>query len=103
MLDPTGLAAATLATWRLTHLVVAEDGPWDVVVRLRRLAGDGPAGRLMDCFYCASLWLALPFVPWVARDWAGCAVAWLAISGGALLLQRALPADRSTQPIDTPE
>jgi hypothetical protein len=95
MLDPTGLAAATLATWRLTHFVVAEDGPWDVVVRLRRLAGDGPAGQLMDCFYCASLWLALPFVCWLAHDWAGRAVAWLAVSGGAMLLQRAWPADRS--------
>lgn len=91
MLDPTGLAAATLATWRLTHLVVAEDGPWDVVLRLRRWAGDGLAGQMMDCFYCASLWLALPFTAWLADDWPSRAVAWLAASGGAMLLERIRP------------
>lgn len=93
MLDLASLAAATLATWRLTHLVVAEDGPWDLVVRLRRAAGDGLAGQMMDCFYCASLWLALPFAAWLADDWPGRLVAWLAASGGAMLLQRAQQPD----------
>jgi hypothetical protein len=42
---------ATLATWRVTHLLVEEDGPADVVVRLRRRAGSSWAGDLLDCFY----------------------------------------------------
>ena len=87
--------AATLATWRLTHLVVAEDGPWDAVARLRQLAGRSALGEMMDCFYCASLWLALPFALWLSGDWAGRAVAWLALSGGAVLLERLLPAPPS--------
>jgi hypothetical protein len=37
-----------LATWRVTHLLVNEDGPADVVVRLRRRAGSGCAGSLME-------------------------------------------------------
>jgi hypothetical protein len=41
---------AALATWRVTHLLVAEDGPADVVVRLRRRAGFGWAGDVLDCF-----------------------------------------------------
>lgn len=91
MLDPTALAAATLATWRLSHLVVAEDGPWDAVLRLRRWAGDGLVGQMMDCFYCASLWLALPLAAWLADDWPGRLVGWLAASGGASLLERIRP------------
>src|SRR5579862_3348650 len=57
---PVPFALAALATWRLTHLIVAEDGPAEVVVRLRRAAGAGVVGQAMDCFYCASVWVALP-------------------------------------------
>lgn len=52
---------ASIATWRITHLLQAEDGPWDVLVKLRALAGDSVFGKLLDCFYCLSLWMALPF------------------------------------------
>jgi hypothetical protein len=47
---------ASLATWRLTHLIVEEDGPADVVVHVRRRAGDGMVGAAMDCFHCCSVW-----------------------------------------------
>lgn len=82
--------AAVLATWRVTHLVVAEDGPWDTVARLRRLAGAGVWGDLMDCFYCVSLWVALPFAWWLHGDWGARLVLWLALSGGAIVIDRAL-------------
>lgn len=82
------LVAAILATWRLTHLVAAEDGPWDVVARLRRRAGAGFWGRLMDCFYCLSLWIALPVAWLVGDDWRSRLIAWPALSGGAILLER---------------
>jgi hypothetical protein len=79
---------AVLATWRVTHLVVREDGPWKVVARLRRLAGDGFFGGLMDCFYCASLWVAAPAALAVAPDVRHWVLAWLALSGAACLLDR---------------
>jgi hypothetical protein len=85
------LIAAILATWRVTHLIVAEDGPWNSVARLRRLAGAGALGDLMDCFYCASLWVAAPFALWLHEDWIGRAVVWLAVSGGAIVVERVLP------------
>jgi hypothetical protein len=87
------LLVAVLATWRLSHLVVAEDGPWDVVVRLRRRAGAGMLGRLMDCFYCTSLWAAAPMALVVAQEPAAWAVAWLGVSGGACLIQRTVGRD----------
>ena len=63
------LALSVLAIWRITHLLSAEDGPWDVVIRLRKSAGDGFWGELLDCFYCLSLWIAVPFACWLGEDW----------------------------------
>ena len=82
------LAIAVLATWRVSHLVAREDGPFDAIVRLRLRAGAGFAGRLMDCPYCLSLWIAVPFAFLLARTPLAWAMAWLAISGGASLLER---------------
>ena len=89
------LVVGILATWRLTHLVVAEDGPWDIVVRLRRLAGAGAVGQMMDCFNCTSMWIALPVAFWIGSDWIERVVVWFAVSGGAILLERIAPAPPS--------
>lgn len=83
------LLLGVLAVWRITHLLQAEDGPWDVVVRLRARAGDGFWGALMDCFYCLSLWIALPFALLFGAGWIEQALLWPALSGGAILLERA--------------
>jgi len=77
------------ATWRLTHIIVAEDGPWDIIVRVRAKLGDSMAGRMMDCFYCTSVWIAIPFVFVITRDVLAWLVCWLAISGAASLLEQA--------------
>ena len=82
------LLLGSLAVWRVTHLFNAEDGPFDVVVRLRRLAGAGVFGRLLDCFYCLSLWLAIPFALLLEDTPKGRVLMWLALSGAAGLLQR---------------
>jgi hypothetical protein len=82
------LILAALAVWRLTHLLAAEDGPGDLIARLRGRLGDGVLGRLMDCFYCLSLWIAAPFAVALApRPWPAL-LTWLALSGAACLLER---------------
>jgi hypothetical protein len=98
-------ALCCLATWRLTHLLVAEDGPWDLVVRLRARLVNSEAGRAMDCFYCASLWLAMPMAFLVAQDVWGWLACWLALSGAAALLEQATsrasvstPSENSEEP-----
>lgn len=85
----TALLVGVLAVWRVTHLLWGEDGPGDLFVRLRRLAGGGFFGRLLDCFYCLSLWVAAPFAYLLAGSWGGRALLWLGLSGGAILLERA--------------
>lgn len=82
-------AVGVLATWRVTHLLVEEDGPGDVVVRLRRGAGDGWVGQAMDCFYCLSVWTAAPVAAAVARRRREAPLTWLALSAAACLLERA--------------
>jgi hypothetical protein len=82
------LALAVLATWRVTHLLAAEDGPGDIIFRFRRWLGQNPVGKLIDCFNCLSLWVAAPIALFVSRTPADWFVGWLAISGGACLLQR---------------
>ena len=79
---------AILATWRVTHLLASEDGPADIIVRFRALLGQSLVGKLMDCFNCLSLWIAALAALFVSRrplEWLFC---WLALSGGACLLER---------------
>ena len=85
----TSLLLGVLAVWRVTHLLWAEDGPGDIFVRLRRLAGHGFFGRLLDCFYCLSLWVAIPFAWVLGGTWIERGLLWLSLSGGAILLERA--------------
>ena len=92
-------AVAVLATWRVTHLLASEDGPADIIVRFRRLLGQSPLGQLMDCFNCLSLWIAAPAAVFVSRrplEWLFC---WLALSGGACLLERLGQEPAVIQPI----
>jgi hypothetical protein len=84
----TRFALASLATWRVTHLLASEDGPGDAVVRLRARLGAGPAGGLMDCFQCLSIWVAAPMTLVVSRESKNALPTWLALSGAACLLER---------------
>lgn len=88
-LSITSFVIVVLAVWRITHLFWGEDGPGDIFVRLRRLAGDSFFGRLLDCFYCLSLWVALPCASLLGRTWPERLALWFSLSGGAILLERA--------------
>jgi hypothetical protein len=84
-----GLVLGLLAVWRITHLLQAEDGPWDLVAHWRRVLGQSLLGRLFDCFYCLSIWVAPPVAWWIGHDWKERLLLWPALSGGAILLERA--------------
>jgi hypothetical protein len=93
---------AVLATWRVTHLLASEDGPADIIVRFRALLGQSIAGKLMDCFNCLTLWVAAPAAVFVSRkplEWLFC---WLALSGGACLLERVGQDPVVIQPMSQP-
>ncbi len=91
------LVLGGLATWRLTHLLCLEDGPWNLVVRLRRAVGNGFWGKLLDCFECLSLWFAAPFAWLFGATWLERVCLWLALSAFAILMEHAT-ASRSVGP-----
>ena len=82
------LVLAILATWRLTHLFVREDGPADLIAIARVALGDGVWGRMLDCFYCLSLWVAAPISLLVTTKALDVGLVWLALSGAACLCER---------------
>jgi hypothetical protein len=98
---PAGrFALAALATWRVTHLLAEEDGPADVVVRLRRRAGSGWPGDLLDCFYCLSVWAAVPCGVGLAGRYRANPLWYLALSGAACLLEQATRPGRDARQHD---
>lgn len=89
----TELLIGILAVWRVTHLLQAEDGPWDLSLRLRRAARLEVLSKLLDCFYCLSLWVAAPVAAMLAGNWRIGILLWLALSGGAIVVQRLSPGE----------
>lgn len=92
------LLLGILCVWRITHLLQAEDGPWDIVVRFRRQAGAGFFGSLLDCFYCLSLWIALPLALLIGERWLERLILWPAFSAGAILLERVTKTEQAVEP-----
>jgi len=82
------LVLGILGVWRIVHLLNAEDGPWNLLAKLRQLAGTGFWGNLLDCLYCLSLWVAAPFAYFLGEGWKDRLLLWPALSGGAILLER---------------
>ncbi len=78
-----------LAVWRFTHLFAKEDGPFNIIYLIRKKAGAGFFGSLLDCFYCVSVWVALPFGLWQGNNWCEKLLYWGALSGAACLLEQA--------------
>lgn len=87
--SPEAMAIGALCVWRVTHLLHAEAGPFDAAATLRRAAGEGFWGRALGCFYCLSLWVALPVGLTMSAGLIGFLLAWTALSGAACLLEQA--------------
>jgi len=89
---------SVLCVWRITHLLQTEDGPGDLLVRLRRMAGRGFAGKLLDCFYCLSLWVAAPLAFLLPETRLERLLWWPALSAGAILLERVTSLENGDAP-----
>lgn len=75
------LVLAGLATWRISSLIIREDGPGRVFFRLRTFLGRYFV-TLLECLWCLSVWvglgvglLALSAIWWVLIPFAMSAVA----------------------------
>jgi hypothetical protein len=82
------LLLGVLCVWRIAHLINAEDGPWDLISRLRRLFDNSFWRGLYGCFNCLSLWVAAPIALLVGEDWKEKLLLWPSLSAGAILLNK---------------
>jgi len=86
-----------LATWRLAHLLAEEAGPYDLLGRLRHLAGvryddvgnvygSNELARGLICVWCNSVWigLAVALAYYLIPDVTFWVMLPLALSGGAM-------------------
>ena len=92
----TGLAIGILGVWRVSHLLHAENGPWNAVELFRKLVGAGFWGGVFGCFYCLSLWVAVPFALLLSGETKQRLLLWPALSAGAILIERL--SSRETEP-----
>jgi len=79
---------SVLSVWRVTHLIQAEDGPFDVIYKLRKLAGNSFFGSLMDCFFCLSIWVALPIGIYFGNNWMEKILLVFSLSAAAIFLEQ---------------
>jgi hypothetical protein len=84
---------AAFATWRLSVLLVNEDGPYRFAARLRAALSGSEFGRTLDCVACTSLLIALPVAFLALPRRSAFVISWFALSGAALVIER-ITADR---------
>ena len=77
-----------IVVWRVTHLISSEDGPFYLIIRLRKLAGNSFFGKLMDCFYCLSVWMGLAAAFVETHRWQEVIILCLYYSGASILLEK---------------
>ena len=77
-----------IIVWRITHLIYAEDGPFDLIIKLRKLLGNSFLGKLMDCFYCLSIWLGLACAFYAGNGVIEIIMLAIFYSGASILLEK---------------
>lgn len=82
------LILGILSVWRITHLLYAEDGPWQLFSKFRSLIAKGFFRSLFNCFNCLSLWVSAPVAFFLAYEWGKRFLFWLSLSAGSILIER---------------
>lgn len=80
---------SALVVYRLSILLAREDGPWQMFRRVRVAGGASSFGRLVSCVNCLSVWISLPLAFFVGTSWVERLISWWALSGAAVLMDRA--------------
>ena len=78
----------TIIVWRITHLLVVEDGPLDIIIKLRKALGTNFLNKLLSCFYCSSVWIGFGGAALASAQLKEIIALSLYYSGLAILLER---------------
>ena len=95
------LLIAALATWRLTTLLVNEDGPLDVLVKFRSLIGikwDAQSesygtnfiAEAFTCVWCLSIWIGAVVAIFIAPTLIWYPAYALALSAAAIIIEETI-------------
>ena len=79
------LIILSLASWRFVYMLVREDGPYDMFIKLRELASKSKLSPL-GCLKCTSIWIAVLPAIYIASSVAEFIIYWFAISAGVVLV-----------------
>lgn len=81
----------------MAQLLVYDDGPFDVIFKLRAAVGtydlnaagerQTVLGKLFSCPYCVGFWIAAPLAATLATTIISFFLWWLAIAGGQAFLE----------------
>jgi len=101
---PFTFTIAALAVYRVSYLVVYEDGPLNLFIKGRSIVASVPVlGAATQCIYCFSLWVGAIIAVMVEAQFAvpsagslglllEVALSGLALSGGAILVHEVVEA-----------
>jgi hypothetical protein len=89
MTDLVKYGILVVVVWRVTHLISMEDGPFDLVFKFRKWLGNSFFGKLMDCFYCLSIWIGLLVALYAGNTTIEIIMLCLYYSGASILLEKA--------------
>jgi hypothetical protein len=98
------IIAGSLATWRLSSLMMEEEGPFDILTTTREwlCARFDLFDRLLSCFWCTSVWAAAFISVLLCLITRGNVITWiiytLATSCGAILADGFLQKGNETWP-----
>jgi uncharacterized protein DUF1360 len=77
-----------IVTWRLTHLISSEDGPFELIIKFRKLLGNSFFGKLIDCFYCLSIWLGILAALYEGANYKEVIILTLYYSGASIIIEK---------------
>ena len=85
---PGGITSGSLGPQRGPESSESNPHPPPLLRKLREALARGPSSRLLDCFYCLSLWIAAPVAWLLGSGLEHRLFLWLALSAGAILIER---------------
>jgi len=82
---------STLAVWRIGHMILDENGPFNIFGKLANYTDklkykDGGLKQLSTCFYCMSIYLSVPFSIYLANNVVEFIIYVLSMSALAIIL-----------------
>ena len=82
---------AALATFRISVALAEEEGPFGIFRAWRGALDPDQTtwlGRGVNCVFCVSFWVALPFAVLIEPDLWRVPLVWFALAGAVVLIRR---------------